>query len=95
MTHHKSNDDVNDLQGSDEGDDFNLFDLLPEEVANHPACCDSRRYDEWENDIAAPALLSLGYVASGWHTIDGDSFGPLVRGVTLTKDGKRQIYTYG
>lgn len=77
---------------SDEGD---LWDLLPDEVSNHPACCDSVRYLEWERQIATPALRALGYEPRNWRTTDGDSFGPLVRAVDLTKDGKTRTYSYG
>ena len=79
----------------DDSDELNLLDLLPEAIANHPACCDSKRYREWEEEIAAPALLNRGYVASNWRTLDGDSFGPLVRAVTLSKNGVSKTYTYG
>lgn len=78
-----------------DADELNLLDLLPDEIANHPACFDSKRYREWEEEIATPVLLNRGYVASSWRTVDGDSFGPLVRAVTLTKDGVAKTYTYG
>lgn len=78
------------------GDELDLFDLLPEEVCNHPACFDSVRYREWEQDIATPVLRSLGWEPSNWRTTDGDSFGPLVRGVTLTgHDGTKRDCFYG
>lgn len=76
-------------------EELDLLDLLPEEIANHPACFDSMRYREWEEEIAAPALLNRGYVASNWRTLDGDSFGPLVRAVDLTRRGETKTYTYG
>lgn len=75
--------------------DDDLFSLLPKEAANHPDCFDSTYYSRWEREIATPALRAAGYEPSGWHTTDGDSFGPLVRGVTLTKDGISKEYFYG
>lgn len=94
MPHHKTADDVNDLHGSEE-DDKNLFDILSEDAANHPACCDSRRYREWETTVVEPELSKLGFSAKNWRTTDGDSFGPLVRAVDLTRDGKTETYFYG
>lgn len=79
----------------DETDEKDLFDILPEELANDPRCFDSRRYLEWERDVATPALEAMGYRVSNWRTTDGDSFGPLVRGVTLKKDGHAEDYFYG
>lgn len=76
-------------------DEKDLLCLLPDEIANHPACFDSKRYREWEDEIAYPALLNRGYVATNWRTTDGDSFGPLVRAVDLTKNGKTETYYYG
>lgn len=76
-------------------EDLNLLDLLPEEVVNHPYCFDSLRYADWEQEIATPVLRTLGYEPKRWRTTDGDSFGPLVRGVTLTKDGVSKDYFYG
>lgn len=72
-----------------------LLDLLPDEITNHPDCFHSTFYDRWEREIATPALRALGYEPSGWRTTDGDSFGPLVRAVDLSKDGKTESYFYG
>lgn len=72
-----------------------LFDLLPDELANHPDCFDSRNYLRWEREIAQPHLESMGFKVISWWTEDGDSFGPLVRAVELERDGKREVYTYG
>lgn len=76
-------------------DELNLLDLLPDEITNHPDCFDSRNYDRWELEIATPALRAMGYEPSRWRTTDGDSFGPLVRAVDLTKNGARKTYFYG
>lgn len=72
-----------------------LFSLLPDDLFNHPDCFDSIGYWRWEKEIATPALEALGYRVSGWSTGDGDSFGPLVRTVQLTKDGVTKTYSYG
>lgn len=80
---------------SDEDEDLDLLDLLPDEVSNHPDCFHSTFYGRWEKEVATPALRALGYEPSDWRTTDGDSFGPLVRGVTLTKDGVSKQYLYG
>lgn len=79
------------------GEEWNdLLDLLPDDICNHPACFDSVRFREWEEEIATPALRALGWEPKCWRTTDGDSFGPLVRGVTLVgSDGTRKDYFYG
>lgn len=78
-----------------EWEDRDLLDLLPSEIANHPDCFDSRRYGEWEDNIATPWLNAHGYKVISWWTEDGDSFGPLVRAVEIEKDGTRATYFYG
>jgi hypothetical protein len=80
---------------SDEADDLDLMQLLPDEVLNHPDFGSSRNYQRWEEDLAAPALRAQGFEPSNWRTTDGDSFGPLVRAVDLTKNGITQTYFYG
>lgn len=72
-----------------------LTDVLPEDLFNDPRCFDSRRYAEWEQKVAEPALKAMGYAVSDWRSEDEDSFGPLVRAVTLEKDGVKQSYVYG
>lgn len=53
-------------------------------------------YTDWERHIAEPRLRELGYHIIGWRTTDGDSFGPLVRGVLVRKgNGPLEILTYG
>lgn len=79
----------------DEDDALDLLGLLPEDVVNHKWCFDSYRYADWEWEIATPALLAMGFRVGRWRTTDGDSFGPLVRAVDLTKDGVRKTYVYG
>ena len=74
--------------------EIDLCDLLPKET-EHPLCFDSVGYSQWETEIAEPALRALGYDVKGWRMLDGDSFGPLVRGVTLIKDGVRHKAFYG
>lgn len=90
--------EMSDARGEDpwaNDDELNLLDLLPDDICNHPDCFDSVHYDRWESEIATPALRALGYEPSNWRTTDGDSFGPLVRGVDLTKDGETKSYFYG
>lgn len=79
----------------DDGEDLDLFSVLPDEAANHRDCFHTDHWRRWETDVATPALRAAGYEPSNWHTTDGDSFGPLVRGVTLTKDGAAKNYYYG
>ena len=76
-------------------EEHGLEDLLPENVWEDPRCYTSHYYHEWEREVATPALEALGYMVGLWWTTDGDSFGPLVRCVELTKDGKKELWYYG
>ncbi len=72
---------------------LDLYELLPD-----IECCyntDYRRgktYSQHEREVLTPALEALGLVMKGeWYSTDGDSFGPLVRGIKTDKG----IVTYG
>ena len=39
-------------------------------------------------------IAEAGFHTIKWYTAEGDSFGPLVRAVTATKDGKRWVAYY-
>lgn len=69
--------------------EIDLVDVIDAKLYADSRCFDSIRYAEWEREVATPALEALGYTVTGWETTDGDSFGPLVRKVTVEKDGKR------
>lgn len=56
---------------------------------------DVRRYWEWEEQIARPALEAEGWTVGDFVTLEGDSFGPLIRGVTCWKHGRRVRFWYG
>lgn len=77
-----------------EKQDKDLSDLLPESSFNHPDCF-GRNYSLWETQIAAPILEADGFEVGHWYSIEEDSFGPLVRGVSLTKEGITEDYFYG
>ncbi len=51
-------------------------------------------YFDWEDEIAKPALEALGYSHVKFRTGDGDSFGPLTRIVSATKDGITYQFMY-
>ena len=72
-----------------EGDLFKVIGKVP--MAGY---C-GRDYWKWEEQIAQPRLEALGFTVNRWYTIDGDSFGPLVRGVNVVKDGDKQTLSYG
>jgi hypothetical protein len=76
-------------------DDFE--DLLQTigDVALTDYCAQHGRYINWEEKIASPALSAQGLTVVQWYTIDGDSFGPLVRGVKVYDNTKAMILTYG
>lgn len=79
-------------------DALNLLDLFPEDerdrLTGNPHFC-GYDYTRWEDEIATPALIALGYSVRQWWSADGDSFGPLVRAVEVVKDGVKKTYTYG
>lgn len=51
-------------------------------------------YWRWEDRVARPALEALGYTQVCFSMGECDSFGPLSRIVTATKDGvvRRMVY---
>lgn len=55
----------------------------------------SQDYWKWEETIATPRLIELGYIVIRWWSPNYDSFGPLVRGVDVEKDGVKYTLTYG
>lgn len=64
------------------------------EVSEEGFC--SPDYWKWEDNIALPRLKELGYeIIRGFKTWDGDSFGPLTRGVLIKKDGVQMEAWYG
>lgn len=79
----------------DESKVKDLGEVLPDELFNHPDCFNSQTYWVWEREIAGPALEAAGFKVGYWWDEDRDSFGPLIRAVTLTKDGVTETYTYG
>jgi hypothetical protein len=68
--------------------------VLPADIFNHPDCF-SQLYWRWENEVAKPALEKQGYTDIRFYNIERDSFGPLIRGVAASKDGKQQEFFYG
>jgi hypothetical protein len=57
--------------------------------------CFNHDYWKWEDTIATPALINLGYENIKWSMGDCDSFGPLSRIITCWKNGIRYQYWYG
>lgn len=69
--------------------ELDLADVIGAKPYEDPRAFDSIEYATWEAEVATPALEALGYKVRGWRTTDGDSFGPLVRMVTVEKDGQK------
>lgn len=76
----------------DDQADLDLGLIVPEEKFQHPDCFDSRNYRRWEREIAEPIIRTAGFEIVRWTTEDGDSFGPLVRSVTVRKEGVEATY---
>ena len=68
---------------------------LSAEAFDHPDCFCPQHYEDWEQNVATPELESKGFSVGPWVTLDGDSIGPLLRGVQLQKNGETKLYTYG
>lgn len=51
-------------------------------------------YSDGEVDILAPALEARGYRDVGFHMIEQDSFGPLIRGVRAADPGGKTVRFY-
>jgi hypothetical protein len=58
-------------------------------------CGQRGTYTRWEEQIARPRLKALGFAVQGFRTLDGDSFGPLVRAVVVSKGGCVTVLSYG
>lgn len=56
---------------------------------------DFGRYWEGEQELIKPALQDKGYEVGSFWSVERDSFGPLIRGVSITKDNHTQCATYG
>jgi hypothetical protein len=70
-----------------------LLDILADGICMEGYC--SREYDQWEQNIATPALQTLGYEVVSWTTGERDSFGPLSRIVTVRKEDATERFIYG
>lgn len=69
-----------------------LFNILPKDFTGEDCC--GKQYWKWEDKVTE-YLKSQGYQIIRWETTDGDSFGPLVRVVTVRKDNITETYSYG
>lgn len=58
-------------------------------------CCTSgvKNYFDWEQNIAKPAMQAKGFTDISFYTAEGDSFGPLIRGVRC-KDSKGNEFKF-
>jgi hypothetical protein len=55
---------------------IDLYDVAPDVKVNYS------EYWASERDVITPALEAAGYqIVGSWYTGDGDSFGPLTRGL--------------
>lgn len=78
---------------TDDTPEADLLEILGE-VSQEGFCSPS--FWGWEENIAIPRLKELGYkIIRGFKTWDGDSFGPLTRGVLIEKDGVQTEAWYG
>lgn len=79
----------------EESEARDVFDVISKRAARR------FRFDRehWRNDeerVLRPALERAGYRDVGFHMIEEDSFGPLIRGVVATDpSGKRVRFYYG
>jgi len=81
--------------------EIDLLDIIGHDKADHPDFCNSGSFWKWEQIVAIPSLISRGYtvVTNNYKmtfcTLEGDSCGPLTRGVVVEKDGVKSMAWYG
>jgi hypothetical protein len=76
--------------------EYDLFELLSETLQQDArAFSPQKGMYQWDHEVLV-YLCSQGYESKGFSTLDGDSFGPLVRGLYLRKRGelKWKLYAY-
>jgi hypothetical protein len=71
-----------------------LFSVIGNEAAHAANYC-SREYRKWEDQTARPLLEQRGYSNVSFSMGEHDSFGPLSRIVTATRDGVKHRFIYG
>jgi hypothetical protein len=72
--------------------DAELLDIIGKvDMANYA----TYHYTDWENNVAIPALIALGYSVIGFRDGERDSLGPLTRLVDCWKDGRLYTFIYG
>jgi hypothetical protein len=54
-----------------------------------------RDYSLWEDNVVAPLLRKHGFNIGKFFTVEGDSFGPQVRGVKVFFDDQTVVFYYG
>lgn len=74
--------------------DKDLSELVPDAAFEDPRCY-SRRYWEWEKEVATPHITAAGFTIVRWYSTEADSFGPLIRAVDVKKDDVLTTYFYG
>lgn len=56
---------------------------------------DFQNYWDSEEKVIKPALEAKGYKVLSFYSIEYDSFGPLIRGIHVRKDGQFEVIWYG
>lgn len=76
---------------------ISLLEIIDPELTKKPFFCDPVNYRIWEDLVAIPTLKEQGYVVGnqGFHTREGDSFGPLSRGIFISSDKTHYLAWYG
>lgn len=73
---------------------MDLHDAFPDLPTEGNHYC-GREYWKWESDVAKPAIEAAGFTDIHFFSVEEDSFGPLIRGVTAIKNGIRHEWEYG
>lgn len=66
---------------------IDYFKLSCEEADGYCSTSGKKNFLDWECNIAKPAMEAKGFTAISFYTHEGDSCGPLIRGVRC-KDSK-------
>jgi hypothetical protein len=83
-----------DSRSEKEPEYLDLLAVIGDNAGKDPNYC-SRSYWKWERDTAKPLLEKLGYSNVEFSMGECETFGPLTRTVTATKDGMTHRFIYG
>lgn len=70
-----------------------LIEEIGHDATEYPNYC-GERYWDWEQQVADNRLRDNGWTVKRWYTIEGDSFGPTIRGCDAWRPHDLNLYTF-